>query len=82
MAATKRNPMTVPKARDAIRATQLMNRLQKHGFGEVDMSSSQVKALEIVLKKIRPDLSAVTMDATDGLKDAIKGIQVIFGTGE
>lgn len=61
MARTKRNPMTVPKARDAIKATQLMNRLEKHGFGEVDMKPSQVKALEIVLKKIRADLSSVTL---------------------
>jgi len=61
MAATKRNAMHIQKTRDAARATQLMNRLQKHGFGEVDMKPSQVKALEIVLKKIQPDLSAVTL---------------------
>lgn len=61
MAATKRNPMSVPKARDAIRATQLMNRLANHADGKVDMSTTQVRAAEIVLKKLKPDLQSVAL---------------------
>ncbi len=65
MAATKRNAMNIPKARDAIRATQLMNRLTNHVDGKVELSATQVRAAEIVLKKIKPDLSSVAVGQDD-----------------
>lgn len=46
--------------RDKIRATQLVNRLENHAFGEVDLTPTQIKAIEILLRKCVPDLSAVT----------------------
>ncbi len=61
MAATKRNAMSIPKARDAIRATQLMNRLSNHADGKVEMSTTQVRAAEIVLRKLKPDLQSVAL---------------------
>lgn len=61
MAKTKRNPMHIQKCRDAARATQLENRLVDHGFGKVDLSSTQVQAINIVLKKIKPDLSSIAV---------------------
>lgn len=36
----------------------LINRLIKHGLGEVDMSQTQVRAIEILLRKALPDLSS------------------------
>jgi hypothetical protein len=59
MAATKRNAMLIEEARAKIRTTQLINRLQDHGVGKVKMSQSQVRAIEILLKKVIPDLSSV-----------------------
>ena len=46
--------------RDKIRASQLVNRLEKHVLGEVDMSATQVTAALGLLKKCVPDISAVT----------------------
>lgn len=60
MAATKRNAMLIEEAREKIKTTQLINRLQDHGLGEVEMSATQVRAIEILLKKRVPDLQAVT----------------------
>lgn len=59
MAATKRNAMLIAEAREKIRTTQLINRLQDHAFGEVEMSQTQIKAVEILLRKSVPDLSSV-----------------------
>ncbi len=53
--------MLIQKARDAIRATQLMNRLVDHGDGKVALLATQVQAINIVLKKLKPDLSSVAV---------------------
>lgn len=46
-----------------IKTSQLINRLSAHALGDdVELSQTQVKAIEILLRKILPDLSAV--DAT------------------
>ncbi len=59
MAATKRNAMLIDEAREKIKTTQLINRLQNHALGTVEMSPTQVRATEILLKKRVPDLSSV-----------------------
>lgn len=41
-----------------IQASQLLNRLQKHAFGEVDMTPTQIRAAEICLNKSVPNLSS------------------------
>jgi hypothetical protein len=61
MAATKRNAMLIEEAREKIKTTQLINRLQDHGLGEVEMSPTQVRAIEILLKKRVPDLTSVAL---------------------
>ena len=45
--------------REKIRASQLINRLQKFAFGEIDLTMTQVRAIEILLRKSIPDLAAV-----------------------
>ena len=51
------------KHQDEIRAkiqtSQLVNRLQDHADGKNEMSPTQVRAAEILLKKAMPDLSAI-----------------------
>ncbi len=55
------------KTRDKIRTSQLLNRLQMHVFEEkdgksgkpVEMKSTQIKAAEILLRKVMPDLQSV-----------------------
>jgi hypothetical protein len=50
--------------RERIRTTKLIQRLQNHALGEVEMSPTQIKATEILLKKRLPDLSAVEHTGT------------------
>src|SRR5262245_22917650 len=45
--------------REKIRTSQLINRLQKFAFGEIDLTMTQVRAIEILLRKSVPDLAAV-----------------------
>lgn len=37
----------------------ILDRLQKHTQGKLDMSSTQVRAAEILLRKTIPDLSSI-----------------------
>lgn len=75
MAATKRNAMLIDEAREKIKTTQLINRLQGHALGNVEMSPTQVKATEILLRKRVPDLSAVTL-AGDAENPIIHSINI------
>lgn len=44
-----------------IQASQIINRLQAHLSGEVELSATQLRAAEILLKKSVPDLSAIEL---------------------
>ena len=43
------------ETRAKIKTSQLLNRLQDHVFGHIEMSSTQVRAAEIALRKALPD---------------------------
>lgn len=45
-----------------IKVAQLINRLTAHASGEVELSSTQVRAIEVLLRKALPDLSDVRVD--------------------
>ena len=47
--------------REKIRASQLINRLQKCAFGEISLTITQLRAIEILLRKSIPDLAAAEM---------------------
>lgn len=49
-----------------IQASAIIGRLQKHIDGSVDMSPTQVRAAEILLKKSLPDLSQISGPGEDG----------------
>lgn len=65
MAGRPMNKLHQDDVRKKIQASQLLNRLTDHAFGEVELSQSQIKAIEILLKKSLPDLSAVTIAGDD-----------------
>lgn len=56
--------------RDKIRTSQLINRLQDHIDGKVDLSATQIKGIEILIRKTLPDLKAIegTLDVTAEVK--------------
>jgi len=45
--------------RTRIKVGNIINRLQKHVDGEIDMSATQLRAAEILLRKTLPDLTSV-----------------------
>lgn len=47
--------------RDRIRTSMLVNRLTNHALGKVKMEPSQVRAIEILLRKTLPDLQATQL---------------------
>lgn len=56
------------ETRAKIRTSQLLNRLHDHVFGKdgkdkvkIEVSQTQMKAIEILLRKSLPDLSATTI---------------------
>jgi flagellar biosynthesis/type III secretory pathway M-ring protein FliF/YscJ len=52
--------------REKIKASQLVNRLTDHAFGEIELSTSQIRAIEILLNKSVPNLSNVALTGEDG----------------
>lgn len=66
MAARIRKPHQ-EEVRAKIQASQLINVLQNHALGVTEeLSSSRLKAIEILLRKSVPDLSSVEMTGADG----------------
>lgn len=52
------------RSRDAIKATQLINRLTKHVMADAPiLEPSQVNGIKILLAKVLPDLSNMEMSA-------------------
>ncbi len=52
--------------REKIQVSQLINRLRAHGNGTLELSATQVRAIEILLRKCLPDLAAVEHTGPDG----------------
>ena len=55
--------------RDKIRTSQLVNRLQDHAFGEVELTKTQIKAIEVLIRKTLPDLSATELSGDIGIHE-------------
>lgn len=49
-----------------VKAGNLMSRIHKHAKGEIEMTASQLRAAEIFLKKVVPDLKSIEMTGRDG----------------
>lgn len=63
MAGRPINKLHQADVRSKIQASQLVNRLTNHALGEVELSATQVRAIEILLKKTIPDLSAMELSS-------------------
>jgi hypothetical protein len=48
--------------REKIKTSQLVNRLTNCALGDVELTAQQLKAIEILLRKSLPDLSAVSIE--------------------
>jgi hypothetical protein len=72
----KLNPRHQQLIRDKINAALLVERLTECALGSIELTSQQMKAIEILLKKSVPDLSSVEMT---GDADAPILLKVITG---
>lgn len=61
MAARKRKILHDDETRARIQTSQLINRLQDHIFGKVELTQTQVTGINILLRKTIADLSATTL---------------------
>jgi hypothetical protein len=72
----KLNPRHQQLIRDKINAALLVERLTECALGQTELTSQQMKAIEILLKKSVPDLSSVELT---GDADAPVIVKVITG---
>jgi hypothetical protein len=64
--AARLNKLHSAEVRAKIQASQLINVLQDHALtGEGEISPTRLKAIEILLRKSIPDLSAVTVSGDE-----------------
>jgi hypothetical protein len=54
------------ETRAKIQTSQLINRLHAHVFEDVEVSQTQMKAIELLLRKTLPDLSAISIGGDEG----------------
>ena len=59
MAARTRKVRHDDFTRERIQTTQLVNRLTDHALGKLNLEPTQVRSIEILLRKSLPDLSSV-----------------------
>ncbi len=64
--AARLNPRHQDMVRDKIQASQLINRLQNHVLGEIELSQTQIQAAKILLDKSVPNLQSIEHAGEDG----------------
>lgn len=58
------NQRTQDKIRAGIKVQEIVNKLSAHILKGVKMTNTQVRAAEILLRKVTPDLTAQTLTAS------------------
>ncbi len=53
--------------RDRIKTSQLVNRLEDHALGKIELTRDQITAISILLKKTLPDLQAIEHSGNVGV---------------
>ncbi len=61
------------ETRSKIKAAQIINRLQDHVFGKVDLKPEQVSSAKILLGKVLADMKAIEHSGDVGLSVTING---------
>jgi hypothetical protein len=65
------------EVRARIQTSQLVNRLTDHALCYTELSANQIKAIEILLRKSIPDLSAVELSGDAENPVAISRIELV-----
>lgn len=61
MAARKLRKFHTDEIRAKIQTSQLINRLTDHALGKLELSPTQVRSIEVLIKKTLPDLQSVEL---------------------
>jgi hypothetical protein len=72
--AARKNLSHDKKTREKIKTSQLINRLEDHVLNELELSATQIKAIEILLKKTMPDLKQIEVTGDVDKPIAIKWV--------
>jgi hypothetical protein len=59
------------RVRERIQTSQLVNRLRDHALGKTNMSATQVRAAEILLRKTVPDLTSMEFSGEVGVRNDV-----------
>lgn len=74
--------------KDRIKTSMLINRLKDHANGKIDLSSTQVRSIEILLRKLVPDLKSVKHEGEMSVKNVViqeyreGGVAEVDGTND
>lgn len=79
--AARLRPHHQDEVRSKIQASQLINRLSDHVLGDVDLSNSQVRACEVLLRKVLPDLSSVEL-SSDPDAPVVHRVELVAANGD
>ena len=71
MAARTRKIRHDENTREKIRVSQIINRLQNHIDGKVELTTSQVSAANTLLRKVLPDLASTDLTVKGQLEQSI-----------
>lgn len=67
--AARLRPQHQENVRSKIQTSQLINRLQDHALGIVELTATQIKAIEVLIRKTLPDLSATELSGNVGIHE-------------
>ena len=77
MAARTRRTSLNDSWKEKIKMTQIINRIQDCAMGDIEMTPVQMKAAEILLKKMIPDLKAIDLNATHEAVDKAEMLKML-----
>lgn len=78
MAARTRRTTLSDSWKEKIQTSMLINRLNNHIFDDLEISPTQMRAIEILLKKVAPDLKAVEVTGNEDSPLAITAIERVI----
>jgi hypothetical protein len=69
--------------RAKIQTSQLINRLTDHALGTIELTATQVRAIEVLIKKTLPDLQSIELTGDDeNPVEVVTRIELVDGDGQ
>lgn len=78
MAARKRKIVLTDDWKAKIKAGNIMHRLHGHVMGTIEMTASQIKAAQVVLSKLVPDLARTELTGAGGGPVQMQNVEMVI----